>query len=88
MLGNLSRRDFWKGTAALVAALSLSSWFPLARGARGRSKLLTAGANSFEPMPSQLATGQPIADIAAGWDGTQWAVDALDIPHLFDPLDQ
>jgi outer membrane protein assembly factor BamB len=88
MWGNPSRRDFLKGTAALVAALSLSSWFPLARGARGRSKLLTAGANSFDPLPSQLATGQPIADIAAGWDGTQWAVDTLGIPHLYDPLQQ
>ncbi|MCS5692752.1 PQQ-binding-like beta-propeller repeat protein [Cyanobium sp. FGCU-6] len=40
-------------------------------------------------MPSSsLATGEPIADISAGWDGTLWAVDSLGIPHVYDPLQQ
>ena len=88
MFGQLSRRDFLKGSAALVAALSLASWFPTPRRVRAQSSPLPA-APSFNPLPSsQLVTGQPIADISAGWDGTLWAVDTLGIPHRYDPLQQ
>ena len=87
---HLTRRDFLKSTAALVAALTAAAWFPAPRRAAGYSpqppaQLPTAPA--FTPLPSsQLATGQPVADIAAGWDGTLWALDTLGIPHLYDPL--
>ncbi len=87
MFGTLSRRDFLKGAAAFVAALSVSSWFPLPRRAAGQSSPLPV-APGFTPLPSQLATGAPIADIAAGWDGTLWAVDALGVAHVYDPLQQ
>jgi len=90
MFGSLSRRDFLKGSAALVAALSLSSWFPLPRRARGQNSPLPA-APGFTALPTtaqQLATGQPIADIAAGWDGTHWAVDALGVAHVYEPMQQ
>ncbi len=87
MFGSLSRRDFLKGAAAFVAALSLSSWFPLSRRAAAQSNPLPA-APGFAPLPSQLATGAAIADIAAGWDGSHWAVDALGIPHVYDRLEQ
>ena len=87
MFGTPSRREFLKGSGALLAALSLSSWFPLPRRAAGQSSP-AAVAYGFAPLPSQLATGQAIADIAAGSDGVQWAVDALGIPHFYDPLQQ
>ncbi|MBP8292746.1 MAG: twin-arginine translocation signal domain-containing protein, partial [Caldilineaceae bacterium] len=87
MFGTLSRRDFLKGAAAFVAALSVSSWFPLPRRAAGQSSPLPV-APGFTPLPSQLATGAQIADIAAAWDGSHWAVDTLGIPHVFDPLQQ
>jgi len=88
MFGSLSRREFLKSSAALVAALSLSSWFPLPRRARGQSNPLpaTPGFTALPTTAQQLATGQPIADIAAGWDGSHWAVDALGVAHVYDPL--
>jgi outer membrane protein assembly factor BamB len=87
MFGELSRRDFLKSSAAVLAALSLSTWFPLPRRAAGQSCPPPA-TYGFNCLPSQLATGQPIADIAAGADGMLWAVDALGVPHFFDPLAQ
>ncbi|MFN8468892.1 MAG: twin-arginine translocation signal domain-containing protein, partial [Caldilineaceae bacterium] len=87
---HLTRRDFLKSSAALVAALSVAAWFPAPRRAAGYSPQLPAqlpAAPAFTPLPSsQLATGKPVADIAAGWDGTLWAVDSLGIPHLYDPI--
>jgi hypothetical protein len=87
---NLTRRDFLKGSAALVAALSAAAWFPAPRVASAQIQLRSAqlpAAPAFTPLASsQLATGKPVVDIAAGWDGTLWAVDALGIPHLYDPI--
>ncbi len=87
---HLTRRDFLKSAAALVAALSAAAWFPAPQRAAGQDLLRPAQlppAPAFTPLPSsQLATGQPIADISAGWDGTLWALDTLGIPHLYDPL--
>lgn len=89
MPGGMSRRTFLKGSAGLLAALSLASWFPLAGRAQERSPLAPSAPPGFAPMPSsQLASSQPIADIAAGWDGTQWALDSLGVPHFYDPLQQ
>jgi hypothetical protein len=87
MFGQFNRREFLKGSAALVAALSMASWLPTPRRAAGQGSPLPA-APGFVNLPAQLATGAQIADIAAGWDGTLWAVDALGIPHVFDPLQQ
>ena len=87
---HLTRRDFLKTSAALVAALTAAAWFPAPRRAAGRDlqqPTQLPAAPSFTPLPSsQLPTGQPIADIAAGSDGTLWALDTLGIPHLYDPL--
>lgn len=82
-----SRRDFLKGSAALLAALSLSSWFPLPRRAAAQSCGVPA-TYGFACLPSQLATGQPITDIAAGSDGVMWVVDATGVAHFYDSLQQ
>ena len=87
MYGKLSRREFLKATAATMAMLSLSSQLPLPR-ARAQSKLMTEGPNAFTPVASVLPTGNAIMDISAGWDGTQWAVDAQGIPHVYDGVQQ
>lgn len=39
----------------------------------------------FSPINSTLTFGAP-ADLAAGWDGTLWAIDQLGAPHVYDPL--
>ncbi len=39
---------------------------------------------TFTEIPSDLLFGPP-ADIAMGWDGTLWALDASGAPHVFDP---
>src|SRR5579884_913039 len=39
----------------------------------------------FAPINSTLTFGPP-ADIAAGWDGTVWAIDRDGAPHVYDPL--
>lgn len=39
---------------------------------------------TFTAIPSSLLFGPP-ADIAMGWDGTLWALDASGAPHVFDP---
>ncbi len=83
---HLTRRDFLKSSAALVAALTAAAWFPAPRRASAHTQQLPAPP-AFTPLPSsQLPTGQPIADISGGWDGTWWAVDSLGIPHLYDPI--
>ena len=86
---HLTRRDFLKTSAALVAALSVAAWFPAPRRASAHTQQLprVPSGPAFTPLPSsQLPTGQPIADISGGWDGTWWAVDSLGIPHLYDPI--
>lgn len=87
---NLTRRDFLKSSAALVAALSVAAWLPAPQRAGGHTQQLPAqlpAAPGFNLLPSsQLATGQPVADISAGWDGAWWAIDTLGIPHLYDPV--
>jgi hypothetical protein len=40
---------------------------------------------TFTPISSELVFGPP-ADIAMGWDGTLWAVDASGAAHLYDPI--
>ena len=84
----LSRRDFLKASAALATALSLPAWFPAAQPALARSNQVGKIAPSLSAVNSQLPTNQPIADIAAGWDGTQWALDTIGVAHLYDPLAQ
>ena len=49
---------------------------------------MTEGPNAFTPVASVLPTGNAIMDISAGWDGTQWAVDAQGIPHVYDGVQQ
>lgn len=39
---------------------------------------------TFTAIPSSLLFGPP-TDIAMGWDGTLWAIDASGAPHVFDP---
>ena len=39
----------------------------------------------FSPINSTLTFGAP-TDVAAGWDGTVWAIDGQGAPHLYDPL--
>ena len=39
---------------------------------------------TFTAIPSALLFGPP-TDIAMGWDGTLWAIDASGAPHVFDP---
>src|SRR5689334_7103394 len=39
----------------------------------------------FSPINSTLTFGPP-TDVAAGWDGTVWAIDNQGAPHLHDPL--
>jgi hypothetical protein len=39
----------------------------------------------FSPINATLSFGPP-ADVAAGWDGTLWAIDDQGAPHLYDPL--
>jgi hypothetical protein len=55
-------------------------------GAREAAGLLgAAAAPTFNPISSNLAFGPP-ADIAMGWDGTLWAIDASGAPHSYDPV--
>ncbi|MCB0159107.1 MAG: PQQ-binding-like beta-propeller repeat protein, partial [Caldilineaceae bacterium] len=88
MAGSMSRRDFLKSTAALMAALSLSSWARGTQTAHARGRTLDLPQPSLQEAPSALASGALMADIAAGWDGTLWSVDTDGVPHLFDPLEQ
>jgi hypothetical protein len=37
----------------------------------------------FAPIASTLTFGSP-TDIAAGWDGTLWAIDEAGAPHVYD----
>src|SRR5215471_1321313 len=39
----------------------------------------------FSPINSTLTFGAP-TDVAAGWDGTVWAIDGQGAPHVYDPL--
>jgi hypothetical protein len=39
----------------------------------------------FSPINSRLTFGQP-TDVAAGWDGTAWAIDGQGAPHVYDAL--
>jgi hypothetical protein len=39
----------------------------------------------LSPINSALTFGAP-ADLAAGWDGTLWAIDQLGAPHVYDSL--
>jgi hypothetical protein len=41
----------------------------------------------FSPINSSLTFGAP-TDLAAGWDGTVWAIDQAGAPHIYDPLSQ
>ncbi|MDN5918123.1 MAG: hypothetical protein L0I76_24015, partial [Pseudonocardia sp.] len=41
--------------------------------------------DGFAPINSALTFGPP-TDLAAGWDGTLWAIDGSGAPHLYDPL--
>ncbi|MEZ4716785.1 MAG: twin-arginine translocation signal domain-containing protein [Caldilineaceae bacterium] len=88
MSKSMSRRDFLKSTAALMAALSLSSWARGAKPTHAANRTLDLPQPSLQETPSALATGALMADIAAGWDGTLWSVDTDGVPHLFDPLTQ
>lgn len=86
MPGMLSRRDFLKAAGALAAALWAASWMPAATRAQGAGVQAESLTPSFNHVAAQLSSGQPIADISAGWDGTFWAVDTLGVPHVYDPI--
>jgi hypothetical protein len=91
----LSRRQLFKASAFGVGALSLPA-LGLTSVAAAPSQAAQAAADAprltlpqptFNPIASTTAFGPP-TDIAAGWDGTLWAIDASGAPHLYDPVQQ
>ena len=64
--------------AVLAAAAPAAQISPLA-------PFQQAAQTSFAPINSGLTFGQP-TDMAAGWDGTLWAIDQQGAPHVYDPL--
>ena len=67
-----------QAVAAVLAAAPLTAATPLAA-------FQQAAQAGFVPVNSSLTFGEP-ADMAAGWDGTLWAIDTAGAPHLYDPL--
>ncbi|HVG96783.1 MAG TPA: hypothetical protein VNK05_07785, partial [Chloroflexota bacterium] len=85
-LGRFDRRRLLQFGAAGAGALALA---PLLRpaAAQGRGPLGGALTEGFTAHPSLLAFG-PVVDIAAGWDGTLWAIDAQGAPSVYDQVAQ
>jgi len=90
---HLTRRQFLKlsalGTSVLalpVPALALVAAAPSeeAMAAVKQPGGLSMLQPTFNAINSVTAFGPP-TDIAAGWDGTLWAIDATGSPHLYDP---
>src|SRR5690349_21550241 len=57
----------------------------LAGAARPLAAFRQAAQAGFSPINSALTFGAP-TDLAAGWDGTLWAIDESGAPHVYDPL--
>src|SRR5579884_2536073 len=68
-----------QAVAAALAAQSQPSSTP------GPSTFERATRSGFVPIASTLSFGEP-TDIASGWDGSLWAIDAAGAPHTFDPV--
>jgi hypothetical protein len=82
--------NFSRAVRHWLPALSLSSWFPQPRCARGQSNPLPA-APGFTALPAtaqQLATGQPLPTSPRAGRQPTWAVDALGVAHVYEPLQE
>jgi hypothetical protein len=64
--------------AAVVTVAPVRRMAPLA-------SFQQAAQTGFTQINGGLTFGPP-ADIAAGWDGTLWAIDTTGAPHLYNPL--
>ena len=95
--GQISRRQFFKLSAFGIGSMALPS-VALAAVATAPPEAAQAAAQKAARQATQLAIPQPSfnaiaatttfgvpTDIAAGWDGTLWAIDASGAPHLYDP---
>ncbi|MBV9172420.1 MAG: PQQ-like beta-propeller repeat protein [Chloroflexi bacterium] len=69
--------------AAVLAPVVVPPAFAQARAPLASFQQATQAA--FTPINSSLTFGAP-SDIAAGWDGTAWAIDGQGAPHVYDPL--
>jgi hypothetical protein len=68
-----------------VAAVLAPPAFAAAQATDHLAGYRQATQSGFSPISSMLTFGSP-TDVAAGWDGTVWAIDNQGAPHLHDPL--
>ena len=95
----ISRRNFLKisaFSASTAAIASLVNLIPAQAHTQSNTSLSATPATpiasgtlyvppSFSAVPSALTFGAP-TDLALGWDGLAWAIDAQGAPHHYDPI--
>ena len=82
-LSTLATPAIARPTAALAHVAAAPS--QEARAAAEHPRSLSLPQPTFNPIASITAFGPP-TDLAMGWDGTLWGLDASGAPHLHDPL--
>src|SRR5262245_19421366 len=70
---------------AVAAVLASPVLAPAHTAAAPLATIQQAAQAGFSPINSMLTFGPP-TDVAAGWDGTVWAVDGHGAPHVYEPL--
>jgi hypothetical protein len=70
---------------AVTSVLGAAQGSPTDRSGQKLGVLEQAGQIGFAPIASSLTFGPP-ADLASGWDGTLWAIDAAGAPHVYDSI--
>ncbi|MBV9601292.1 MAG: hypothetical protein JOZ87_31150, partial [Chloroflexi bacterium] len=71
--------------AAAATTTTGDSAAPAASAAPGRRLMEQTSQTGFAPINSKLTFGAP-TDLASGWDGTVWAIDAAGAPHQYDAI--
>src|SRR4051794_7976090 len=71
--------------AAVLAPPALAATFAAAQAGPPLAGYTQATTSGFNSINSTLTFGAPV-DVAAGWDGTLWAIDGSGAPHLYDPI--
>lgn len=87
----VTRRQFFKlsafgaGTTMAASFIGVAAPAPSVAQAAADEPRLNLPQPTFNAIASALPAGGPPVDIAMGWDGTLWAIDAEGAPHLYDP---
>ena len=74
-----------EAVAAVLAPPPLAATSAAAQAGAPLAGFQQATTSGFNSINSTLTFGAP-TDVAAGWDGTLWAIDGSGAPHLYDPI--